>query len=58
MISIVDYGMANLRSVQKGFEHVGASASIISTDAPPSFALRSIPDAICLQKGFSRSGRL
>jgi glutamine amidotransferase len=30
MISIIDYGMANLRSVQKGFEHVGASASIIS----------------------------
>lgn len=31
MISIIDYGMANLRSVQKGFEHVGASARIIST---------------------------
>jgi imidazole glycerol-phosphate synthase subunit HisH len=30
MISIIDYGMANLRSVQKGFEHVGAAASIIS----------------------------
>jgi glutamine amidotransferase len=30
MISIIDYGMANLRSVQKGFEHVGASAHIIS----------------------------
>jgi len=30
MISIIDYGMANLRSVQKGFEHVGASARIIS----------------------------
>jgi glutamine amidotransferase len=29
-ISIVDYGMANLRSVQKAFEHVGARASIIS----------------------------
>ncbi|HVT89447.1 MAG TPA: imidazole glycerol phosphate synthase subunit HisH [Tepidisphaeraceae bacterium] len=29
-ISIIDYGMANLRSVQKGFEHVGASAQIIS----------------------------
>src|SRR4051812_46336898 len=30
MISIIDYGMANLRSVQKGFEHVGADALIIS----------------------------
>jgi glutamine amidotransferase len=30
MISIIDYGMANLRSVQKGFEHVGVSADIIS----------------------------
>jgi glutamine amidotransferase len=29
-ISIIDYGMANLRSVQKGFEHVGVSAAIIS----------------------------
>lgn len=31
MISIIDYGMANLRSVQKGFERVGAQAQIIST---------------------------
>ena len=30
MISIIDYGMANLRSVQKGFESVGVSAQIIS----------------------------
>jgi glutamine amidotransferase len=29
-ISIIDYGMANLRSVQKAFEHVGARAQIIS----------------------------
>jgi len=29
-ICILDYGMANLRSVQKAFEHVGASAHIIS----------------------------
>jgi glutamine amidotransferase len=29
-ISIIDYGMANLRSVQKAFEHVGAHAQIIS----------------------------
>ncbi len=30
MIAIVDYGMGNLRSVQKGFEKVGASARIVS----------------------------
>ncbi|HSU67109.1 MAG TPA: imidazole glycerol phosphate synthase subunit HisH [Tepidisphaeraceae bacterium] len=29
-ISIIDYGMANLRSVQKAFEQVGAHAKIIS----------------------------
>ncbi|HZL36794.1 MAG TPA: imidazole glycerol phosphate synthase subunit HisH [Tepidisphaeraceae bacterium] len=29
-IVIIDYGMANLRSVQKAFEHVGHPASIIS----------------------------
>jgi glutamine amidotransferase len=29
-IAILDYDMANLRSVQKGFEHIGASARIIS----------------------------
>src|SRR5215211_3868841 len=29
-IAIIDYGMANLRSVQKAFEHVGVRAEIIS----------------------------
>jgi glutamine amidotransferase len=29
-LAIVDYGMANLRSVQKAFEHVGTRADIIS----------------------------
>ncbi len=29
-IAIIDYGMANLRSVQKGFEQVGARAEIIT----------------------------
>jgi glutamine amidotransferase len=29
-IAIIDYGMANLRSVQKAFEHVGHRAQIIS----------------------------
>ena len=28
MIAIVDYGMGNLRSVQKGFEHVGVQAEV------------------------------
>ncbi|MCS7033729.1 MAG: imidazole glycerol phosphate synthase subunit HisH, partial [Phycisphaerae bacterium] len=30
-ISILDYGMANLRSVQKAFEHVGVNARIIES---------------------------
>ncbi len=30
MIGIIDYGMGNLRSVQKAFEHVGAHARILS----------------------------
>lgn len=30
-IGIIDYGMANLRSVQKGFETVGVAAQILST---------------------------
>ncbi|MCY3681045.1 MAG: imidazole glycerol phosphate synthase subunit HisH [Gemmatimonadetes bacterium] len=29
MIAVVDYGMGNLRSVQKAFEHVGAGAVIV-----------------------------
>lgn len=29
-LAIIDYGMANLRSVQKAFEHVGTHAEIIS----------------------------
>jgi len=33
MIGIVDYGMGNLRSVQKGLEKVGAAAAIVR-DAP------------------------
>lgn len=31
MISILDYRMGNLRSVQKAFEHAGAAAQIITT---------------------------
>jgi len=30
VIAIIDYGMGNLRSVQKGFERVGASAEIVT----------------------------
>lgn len=30
-ISIIDYGMANLRSVQKAFEHVGHAARVVDT---------------------------
>src|SRR5688572_29009386 len=30
MIAIIDYGMGNLRSVQKGFERVGHQATITS----------------------------
>jgi len=30
-VSIIDYGMGNLRSVQKGFEKIGAQAKIINT---------------------------
>lgn len=30
MITIIDYGMGNLRSVQKGFERVGLSAQVTS----------------------------
>jgi glutamine amidotransferase len=33
MIAIIDYGMGNLRSVQKGFERVGYSALITSDPA-------------------------
>jgi glutamine amidotransferase len=31
MIGIIDYGMGNLRSVQKGFEKVGAKAEVVTT---------------------------
>ncbi|MBN1342806.1 MAG: imidazole glycerol phosphate synthase subunit HisH [Phycisphaerae bacterium] len=31
MIAIIDYGMGNLRSVQKGFERVGADARIVTS---------------------------
>lgn len=33
MIAVVDYGMGNLRSVQKALEHVGGEARIVSAPA-------------------------
>lgn len=33
MIAIVDYGMGNLRSVQKGFEKIGAEAKVTASPA-------------------------
>jgi imidazole glycerol-phosphate synthase subunit HisH len=33
MIKIVDYGMGNLRSVQKAFEKIGADAQVVSSAA-------------------------
>ncbi len=33
MIKIVDYGMGNLRSVQKAFERIGADATVVSQPA-------------------------
>ena len=47
MIAIIDYGMGNLRSVQKGFEKIGHQAVVTSeiivtnfarATEPPSFA--------------------
>jgi glutamine amidotransferase len=32
MIAIVDYGMGNLRSVQKGFEHAGVADVVVTGD--------------------------
>jgi len=32
MIAIVDYGMGNLRSVQKGFEHAGVADVVVTSD--------------------------
>lgn len=32
MIAIVDYGMGNLRSVQKGFEHAGVVDAVVTSD--------------------------
>ena len=39
MIAIIDYGMGNLRSVQKAFEYLGENAVI--TDDPAQIAAAS-----------------
>ena len=41
MIAIIDYGMGNLRSVQKGFEEVGADA-IITSDSQKILSAKSV----------------
>ena len=41
MIAIIDYGMGNLRSVQKGFEAVGAKA-IVTSDSKKILSARSV----------------
>ena len=42
MIKIVDYGMGNLRSVQKAFEKIGAEAVIVSSPADAANAQRLV----------------
>lgn len=42
MIAIIDYGMGNLRSVQKGFEKVGCEATIVQDPA----AVESAPAVV------------
>ena len=41
MIAIIDYGMGNLRSVQKGFEAVGAEA-IVTNDSQKILSAKSV----------------
>ena len=42
MIAILDYGMGNLRSVQKAFEYLGADARIVSAPAEADRAARLV----------------
>jgi len=41
MIAIIDYGMGNLRSVQKGLEHVGFNA-VVTRDVSEIDAARGV----------------
>ena len=43
-IAIIDYDMANLRSVQKAFEHVGHAAEIITRPEQVDSAERVVDD--------------
>ena len=51
MIVVVDYGMGNLRSVQKGFEKVGQQA-VISRDPAANHCRQ--PPGTAWGRGFSR----
>jgi len=42
VIAIVDYGMGNLRSVHKGFEHAGAQDVIVTADPDEVAAARGV----------------
>ncbi|RYD05718.1 hypothetical protein N752_07420 [Desulforamulus aquiferis] len=46
MIAIIDYGMGNLRSVQKGFARVGVQSEIVqdpaAVDAAPAIVLPGV----------------
>ena len=41
MIAIIDYGMGNLRSVQKAFQFLGFATTIISSDTPASASVNN-----------------
>src|SRR5262245_51733140 len=54
-IAIVDYGMANLRSVQKAFERVGAAAEITSDPSAVARADRLVlPGVGAFRDGIAR----
>lgn len=59
MIAIIDYGMGNLRSVQKGFEHVGQKAVITSRAAELASAAKVVlPGVGAFQDAMSELQRL
>ena len=57
MISILDYGMGNLRSVQKAFEHMGVAARIISTPQEVRSAQRLVLPGVGAFKDAARALR-
>jgi len=59
VIAIIDYGMGNLRSVQKGFEHVGQKAVITSRAAELASAAKVVlPGVGAFQDAMSELQRL